>query len=343
MRSVVTAMTAYALELREAEVKLNQNEGAEDFPEILKAEVMRRAAGRSWNRYPDFESTSFREALATAYELDPAGILVGNGSNELLAASIAALVGPGTPVVLPRPTFTLYEKLIAIAGGVTVPIDLDPRTGFIPFAEIADAARDLDDAVVILCSPNNPTGGVLPPRALETFTATGATVLFDRAYGEFANDGGPPPVREGLVTFSTFSKAWGLAALRIGWLSTTPQVCREIRKVRLPYNLNAISETAAQVALQNPELRDQNVRHVIAERERLYAEMEGMAETFPSQANFIAFRPARNCHEVFESLAARGVLVRDISAFPNMTNCLRVSIGSRQENDRFLAALKESV
>jgi histidinol-phosphate aminotransferase len=343
VRSVVTAMTAYALELREAEVKLNQNESASDFPDTLKTEVMRRAAARSWNRYPDFESTALREALALAYALDPAGILVGNGSNELLAASMAALVGPGTPVILPRPTFTLYEKLIAIAGGLVVPVDLDPRTGVIPVPEIVDAARGLDDAVVIICSPNNPTGGVLPPRALETLTATGATVLFDRAYGEFANDGGPQPVRDGLVTFSTFSKAWGLAALRIGWLSTTPQACREIRKVRLPYNLNVFSATAAQVALENPERRDETVREVIAERERLYTAMRSMVDTFPSEANFIAFRPDRNCHEVFEGLAARGVLVRDISAFHHMTNCLRVSIGSRQENDRFLAALEESI
>jgi histidinol-phosphate aminotransferase len=152
----------------------------------------------------------------------------------------------------------------------------------------------------------------------------------------------PIPLADRLVTFSTFSKAWGLAALRIGWLATTPALCREIRKVRLPYNLNVISEAAAIVALANRSLRDGNVARTIAERERVARAMRPLVEIFPSAANFIAFRPRRDCKELFEALYARGILVRDVSAYPRMTNCLRVSIGSRDENDRFLEALKES-
>ena len=131
-RSVVAAMTAYTLELREAEVKLNQNESPFDLPRALKERVLARVAERPWNLYPDFESRTLREAIAKSYGFTAENIHVGNGSNELLAATIATFVGPGTTVAIPRPTFTLYEKLVTIAGGVVIPIDIDPSTGFLP-------------------------------------------------------------------------------------------------------------------------------------------------------------------------------------------------------------------
>src|SRR5207244_5772643 len=165
-RSVVAAMTAYTLELREAEIKVNQNEAPHDWPRELKEKVLARAAARPWNLYPEFEATELRTALAKANGLAAENILVGNGSNELLAAAIGAYVGPGTPVVFPRPTFTLYEKLVTIAGGLTIPIEFEPDSGLLPLDEMLRVLAALEYAVVILCSPNNPTGGVLPPGGL---------------------------------------------------------------------------------------------------------------------------------------------------------------------------------
>jgi histidinol-phosphate aminotransferase len=329
-RAAVAAMTAYTLELREAEVKLNQNESPWDFP--LKAEALARVAGRPWNRYPDFESVSLRTALAKAYGFETENVLVGNGSNELLAAAIGAFVGPGTPVVFPRPTFALYEKLVTIAGGLPVPIDLDPATGLLPLDGMLRALASLKNAVAIVCSPNNPTGGVLPANGITELLATGATVLFDRAYGDFAEDA-LPPLHDNLVTFSTFSKAWGLAALRVGWLASTAATCREIRKVKLPYSLNILSEAIAEVALERREIRDANVARGIAERERVFDAMRAMPHVtaYPSAANFIAFRAPRR----FEDFLERGILIRKYVDF------LRVSIGTREENDRFLVILSE--
>jgi histidinol-phosphate aminotransferase len=328
-RATVAAMTAYTLELREAEIKLNQNESPFDFP--LKEEALARVAQRAWNRYPDFESTTLRVALANAYGFQPENVLVGNGSNELLAAAIGAFVGPGTPVVFARPTFALYEKLVIIAGGLPVPIDLDPMTGLLPLEEMTRMLATIRGAVVIVCSPNNPTGGVLPAGGIEQLLATGASVFLDRAYGDFAEDE-LPPLHDRLVTFSTFSKAWGLAALRVGWLASTAAICREIRKVKLPYSLNIVSETVAALALENRHLRDANVARIIAERERVLAAMRAMpfVTVFPTRANFIAFRgPA-----TFEDFLERGILIRKYADF------LRVSIGTREQNDAFLAALK---
>ncbi|HJW94701.1 MAG TPA: aminotransferase class I/II-fold pyridoxal phosphate-dependent enzyme [Thermoanaerobaculia bacterium] len=343
VRSDVARMTAYTLELRHAEVKLNQNESPFDFPPELKQQVLDRVAKRSWNIYPDFESISLRSAIARSLTgtRGPTedNILTGNGSNELLAAAISAFVGPGTPVVLPRPTFTLYEKLVTIAGGLPIPIEFDPDSGFLPLQAMLNAIAEYPGAIVIVCSPNNPTGGVLPPHGLEALLDTGATVLFDRAYGDFANDT-MPQLHDRLVTFSTFSKAWGLAALRVGWLASTAANCREIRKVKLPYSLNIISEAIAEIALENRDVRDRNVAAIVSERERVFDAMRNVPRitVFPTAANFITFRTQR---ALFEELCARGILVRDVSAYPRLASCLRVSIGSRDQNDRFLAALTE--
>lgn len=341
-RSVVAAMTAYTLELREAEIKLNQNESPYDWPRALKEQVLARAVERPWNIYPDFESSGLRNALAKAYGLVPENIHVGNGSNELLAATIGAFVGPGTPVIFPRPTFTLYEKLVTIAGGLPIPIEFEPDSGLLPLEEVLAAIQE--NAVVIVCSPNNPTGGVLPDGGLQKLIDSGAMVLFDRAYGDFAHDTFPN-LHPRLITFSTFSKAWGLAALRVGWVASTVENCREIRKVKLPYSLNAISEMAATIALENRALRDANVARIVGERERVVAAMRAIPRItlFPTKANFVTFRAERNSNEIFEALFARGILVRDVSAYPRLANCLRISIGTPEQNDRMLAALKESV
>jgi histidinol-phosphate aminotransferase len=338
-RSVVAAMTAYTLELREAEIKLNQNESPFDFPRPLKEQVLARMAERSWNRYPDFESTALRTAVAGAHGLSAENILVGNGSNELLAASIGAFVGPGTPVVFPRPTFALYEKLIAIAGGLALPVEFDPDSGLLPLDEMLRRIAGRENAVVILCSPNNPTGGVLPQGGLDALLRTGAIVLLDQAYSEFAR-AALPALHQRLVTFRTFSKAWGLAALRVGWLGSTEENCREIRKVKLPYSLNVISEAVAMLALENPAVVEGNVERIIAERERVLAAMRSIPNiiAFPTSANFVTFRTKK---PLFEELAARGVLVRDVSGYPRLQSCLRVSIGAADQNDAFLEALEE--
>src|SRR3954453_10691749 len=293
-RDVVAAMTAYTLELREAEIKLNQNEGPVDFPRALKERVLARIMERSWNIYPDFESMHLRGALAKVHGYETENILVGNGSNELLAAAVPTFVGPGTPVVYSKPSFALYEKLIAVAGGIALPVAVDPTTGFLPLDEMLRTIERCDNAIVIVCSPNNPTGGVLPDGGIDALLATGATVLFDRAYGDFAEDA-MPLLNDRLVTFSTFSKAWGLAGLRVGWLASTASTCREIRKVKLPYSLNIISEAIAATALAHGEIRHRNVANTIAERGRMFAVMQQIegVTPFPSHSNFIAFTTAR--------------------------------------------------
>jgi histidinol-phosphate aminotransferase len=345
VREAVRAMTAYTLEPRTASDKLDQNEAALDLPAELKQEVVARVLRRGWNVYPDFEAVELRDAIARRGGITRENVLVGNGSNELLMVAMATLVAPGRRVVIPTPTFPLYEKLATIFGGEVVRVEVDPRSGTLPLrAMLSAASNGAEPAVVVACSPNNPTGGVLAPGDLDALLESGAFVLLDRAYGEFWDDGPPPPA-DRLVTLSTFSKAWGLAALRIGWLESTPELCTEMRKVKLPYNLNVFSQEAALVALENEALMQSRVDSTLGERARLTARLGEIAgiEVFPSRSNFVAFRVEGSADDVFEGLVARGTLIRNISRYPRMERCLRVSIGERDKNDRFLDALEKLI
>ena len=341
VREAIASMRAYTLEPRVAELKLDQNESPFDVPAETKAAILERAGARPWNLYPDFELVRVRQAWALAFGIAPDEVLFGNGSNELLLAALATFVEPGRRVVFPSPTFTLYEKLAVTLGGTPVPVAFDPATGELPAAAMIEAARGSSDAIFVVCSPNNPTGGVLAEGDLGRLLDAG-TVLLDRAYGEF-DDAPMPPIDPRLVVFRTFSKAFGLAGLRIGAVVSTVANCREIRKVKLPYNLNFFSEEAAIAMLGQPELIAQRVAAIRAERERLVAGMRTIdgIRPFPTRANFIAFETSRAPRVVFDALLERGILVRDVSAYPRLGSALRVSVGSAAQNDRFIQTLRE--
>ena len=341
VRDAIRELDAYELKPRIATDKLDQNEAAYDWPEDLKQEVLRRVANRPWNRYPDFELRRLRCAIAESCDLEPANVLVGNGSNELLLTAILTFVSGGVTVISPIPTFPLYEKLTRIAGGSFAGVPLDPRTGRLPVSELIARAQSAQGrAVVIVCSPNNPTGGTLVRGELELLLDCGAMVILDRAYAGFTDDA-RPPLHPRLIMLGSFSKSAALAGLRIGWLASTDANCRELRKVKLPYSLNIFSEEAAIVALESAGLNAALIASSIGERERVRSRLVALAvEVFPSKANFLCFR-ATDAARIFERLAARGILVRDVSSYPQLGNCLRVSIGTPEQNDRFLAVLEE--
>jgi histidinol-phosphate aminotransferase len=354
IREAIRGLRAYTLEPREAPVKLDQNESPFDFPPELKRDVEARVAARGWNRYPDFETRRLRAAIALRHGLAAENVLAGNGSNELLLATITTLVSPGTDVVIPVPSFALYEKLVTVAGGSVRRVPIDPVTGVIPVDALLRGISGAPRAplrgghesapVVIVCSPNNPTGGVIAPGGIDRLLESGATVILDRAYGEF--DGAErPPLHERLVVLSTFSKAWGIAGLRVGWLASTEETCREIRKVKLPYSMNVFSEEAAMVALENAPLLQARVEAIVAERERLAGALASIpgVRPFPSHANFIAFETPLDAGVVFDDLLRAGVLVRNVSAYPGMDRCLRAGVGAPEENDRFVEALRAAL
>ena len=372
VKPAVRDLAAYTVALPSAPVKINQNENPWDLPEAVKRRVVEKALARPWSRYPDLAPKELLEALArhTGWRSD--GILLGNGSNEAIEALLRVTVGPGTKVVIPEPTFTLYALLTTILGGepVRVPMSspVTPRSPVTQCDEGADpsgpgrrrplrmtfaydvdallAARRASGApVTVVCSPNNPTGTSLPLADVERLCRDGdGLVVIDEAYHEFSGWTAVPLLARdpNLIVLRTFSKAMALAGLRVGYLLASPELVREVHKARLPYNLNFFSQAAAIAALEEKDALAAGVHRLVAERERLLACLADVpgVRAFPSDANFFLLEClAADPKAVFAAMLRRGVLVRDVTSYPTLERCLRVSVGTPEENDAFLRAL----
>jgi histidinol-phosphate aminotransferase len=344
IKPAVREIEAYTLPAREAPVKINQNENPWDLPEAVKRRVLDKALVRPWSRYPDFDPRELTEALARFSGWRPDGVLAGNGSNELIEALLLVTVGPGTRVVIPEPTFTLYALLTEILGGEAVRVPLTVELRYDTDA-LVEARRQSDAAVTIVCSPNNPTGTLVSLSAIERLCRAGdGLVVVDEAYHEFSGDSAVPLLERhpNLVVLRTFSKAMALAGLRVGYLLSSPELVGEVNKARLPYNLNFFTQSAALAALEERTVLEEMVRRLVEERERLLERLGDVpgVRAWPSQANFFLLELlGASPRAVFDALYRRGVLVRDVSSYPMLSRCLRISVGTPEENETFLHAL----
>ena len=344
----VRTLGAYTLKPYEPRIKLNQNESPFDVPQAVKDRIHAVLAERPWNRYPPFVASNFIQAVSEATRWPADGVLVANGSNELIQSVLAVVVGPGVSVVVPEPTFTLYRLMTEVNGGTVVSVPLRDDLSF-DVDGIVRAARASDAAVVVLCSPNNPTGAALTRDEIQrVHDETDALVLLDQAYVEFGGydaisllDGRPR-----LVVLRTFSKAMAMAGLRAGYLLAHPDLAAEVHKAKLPYNINFFTECAAAEVLRARDVMHERVRAICGERDRLVAEMGTIPglRVYPTAANFVLFRveaPGISHRRLFDRLLAEyGVLVRDVSTYPMLERCLRVNAGAPEENDVFLDGLR---
>ena len=343
----VRAQAGYTLRAPAARRKLNQNECPYDLPDDLKRAVLDRAASAPWQRYPEFVPTRLVERLAAHYGWVPDGVVVGNGSNELIQATLSVVLAQGDAVVVPSPTFSLYRLLTGVLGGRHVPVPLGPGFAF-DVDRIVEAAVRERARVVVLNSPNNPTGSALPDGAVERILSeTGALVLCDEAYQDFGGPTAIPLLRRTsrIVVLRTFSKAMGMAGLRFGLALAHPDVAGELAKGKLPYNVNLVTLAAADVALEHADLFASRTRQVIETRDRFLprlARIPGL-DVAPTSANFVLIRcRARPAAEVFRRLYdEHGILVRDVSGGAGLAECLRISIGTEEDMEAVLAALRQ--
>lgn len=345
IKPAVRALSHYTLPPRQAAVKIDQNENPYELPDAFKDEVLARMRAAPWGRYPEFVPRSLLEALARFAGWRHDGVLVGNGSNELISVVLQATVGEGTGVAIPQPTFTLYAPMVKTLGGraITVPL----RNDLTFDVDALLATQDAQDArVMIVCSPNNPTGTWLPEADLRRILDRWrGLVIVDEAYHEFARWSAVPLLAERarLVVLRTFSKAMAMAGLRVGYLLARPELATELDKVRLPYNLNRFSTIAAELALERyEELLLPTVRALMAERGRLE---DAIANTpgfrpFPSAANFLLVRSRWAPAEVLAALRERGVLGRDVSKYPLLGDCFRLSVSTPQDGDVVIEGLR---
>ena len=344
MKSQVIKVPAYTLHAYEAEIKLNQNENPFDFPEDLKDETFRRFRARQWSRYPDFVPDSLRQSLADFVGWHREGVLVGNGSNELLQAALMVLVKSGTRVAIPSPTFTVYGLISAVLGARVVNIPLNQDMSY-NVQDLISRSQECGAGVLIINTPNNPTGSVLREDGLEEILKRfSGFVLLDEAYYEFWGHSGLQLLKDypRLIITRTFSKAMGMAGLRVGYLLAHTDLATQISKAKLPYNVNQFSLTAAEVALENIARFHPPIEAVLKERDRVGKELElipGM-KVYPSEANFFLVEAPVAPRTLFDELYGQGILIRDVSSYPMLSRCLRISVGTRDENDRLLSALR---
>src|SRR5262245_9629901 len=306
----VRRISAYTLKHVEADVKLDQNENPYELPQELKEEVARRVLARPWGRYPEFVPHSTTKALARFTGWTEDGILIGNGSNELIAAGLSVILGAGSKAVIPQPTFTLYKLFSSVlqANVISVPLNAADFS-FNVEAMIAEAR---DAAVTVVCSPNNPTGNLLELDALQRILqATRGLVFLDEAYYDFTGQTALTllEANPNLIVLRTFSKAMSMAGIRFGYLMAHPEIAKEIHKAKLPYNVNVFTLTAAELVLERPDIMKDAIQTLIAERQRVLAEVRRRpgVEAFNSYTNFFLIRTQRNARQLFDALYAQGV------------------------------------
>jgi len=345
IKSNVRAITPYSLATRGAQIKLNQNENPFGMPLEIKYEILRRARDHDWSRYPEFTPSSLVNRLAEYTGWKPEGIMAGNGSNEMIQSVVNATVEKGVRVVLPEPTFSVYRQVVEVAGGEIVSVPLNDDLTF-NFPRLASKVVTSKANLTIICSPNNPTGCTINIRDLSSLLRnTEGLVVVDHAYLEFGGENSLPLLSEhkNLVVLRTFSKAMAMGGLRVGYCVAAPELIREFSKAKMPYSLNFFSMMAAETALDHLEKLHPLVKAIQREATRLFNELQKIngLSPVPSAANFFCVRTAIPPKQLYEALYARGILIRDVSKAPMLSEYVRITAGTPQENDKLIAALKE--
>lgn len=341
----VLRLKGYHLAKREYIVKLDQNENAFGFPESLKEKFWQRVKNLDWSRYPDFQMEGITGIIAEYVQQPEENILVGNGSNSLIQALLVVTLSAGDRLLVPEPTFTLYELTGKMLGGEVMTFRLRPEDFSLPLNEMLEACRAPRAKVLVVCTPNNPTGNSVPMDQLRALLASfPGLVVIDEAYQEFSGQDAAPLLREyeNLVILRTFSKAMSLAGIRVGYMMAHPDICAEVKKARLPYGVNLFSEIAVTVSLEEKDLLKKSVDEILEQRNELWPALRTFKSlrVYPSDANFFLVR-ATNGAALFQHLLHDGILVRDVSGYPSLENCLRISIGTREQNHMLLDSLKK--
>ena len=347
VRQDLEVMEGYHSPQVEAEVRLNTNESPFSPPQAFTSQLTASIAQMHLNRYPDRMSIALRTAIAESEGTSIERVFAANGSNEVLQSLLLAYGGPGRRSLVFEPTYALHShisrttgtEVVSVARGEDFSLDSE---------QVVAAIDEAGPSVTFLCSPNNPTGLIEPLETVEAaLEATDGLVVVDEAYGQFAPEsatglfGGPGAER--LIVTRTFSKTWGLAGARLGYALCDPRIVEACFSVALPYHLSSLTQAAGLAVLSFGAEMEQHIEQVVRERGALLEELASLSvDVWDSKANFILFRPRQiEAAALWASLLERSILVRDCSTWASLEGCLRVTIGTPEENHRFLEAMKE--
>lgn len=351
VREDLASLEGYHSPQVDVDVRLNTNEAPGPPPAAFAEAVGQAAAATAWHRYPDRAATALRTALAELYSTDDKPVTIdqifcANGSNEVLQTILLTYAGPGRSVLTFEPTYALHTHIARLTGAER--IQGERTDEFLIDADNAVALiNEHRPSVTFVCSPNNPTGMIEPTETilamLEAVESVGGLLVVDEAYGQFSDWSALAVLDEdrSLAVSRTFSKTWAMAGARLGYLLAPTWLVADLDKVVLPYHIDSVKQAAGLVALDFVDDMDERVSTIVEERGRISVALDDLGCTvWPSGANFILFRPpAGDGDRVWAELVERSVLIRNTASWNHLGGCLRVTVGTREDNDRFLDAL----
>ena len=333
----------------DVQIRLNTNESPIRPPQQWVDDLTQELGRIEWNRYPDRSMNQLSNDIAEFHSVDSDMVLAANGSNEVIQSLLLAYGGFGRKASVFEPTYALHSHISAITG--TEVIVGECNDDFTIGSETLRKVLEEQPNVVFLCSPNNPTGTVAKrdfvEAVVEQCAAVGALVIVDEAYGEFSDWSAVDLVREGfpIAVTKTFSKTWSMAGIRLGYMIAPRVVVESVKAVVLPYHLDAVKQIAGSLALRHISDMYSRVATLVQERGRMEKRLRELpVQQWPSGANFILFRATENAQktgeDLWKALLDKSILVRDCSSWPRLEGCLRVTIGTPEENDSFLEHLE---
>jgi histidinol-phosphate aminotransferase len=325
-------------------IKMDANENPFSMGEPLKRKLLEKMKGIDFNRYPAAGSPELRARFAKYYGVKKDMIMPGNGSDELIQALCFSLKGKISGVLVPVPTFSMYKIIAVNTGNKVVEVPLDKKFDLDVEAIIGKIKNNFP-ALIFLSCPNSPTGNLFSSSKIESIIKkTPGVVVIDEAYAGFSGQTMLPLLKKynNVIFLKTLSKL-GMASMRMGFLIGNKELVAQLDKVRLPYNINSFSQTAAGFFLDYEREFSRQIIEITQRREELYRGLNKITwiKAYPSRANFIFFSCSFDSNRIYNRLFAEGIVIKNLHIPPLMANCMRVTVGSKKENEAFLKALKK--
>jgi histidinol-phosphate aminotransferase len=341
IRPAVRELAAYHVDETPVRVKLDAMENPFPLPEAIRRELAAVVRDVRINLYPDPSAKDLKKAIASLWKMNPEQMILGNGSDELIQAVILAF---GGPVLVPVPTFAMYDITSRALAQKVVTIPLDKNFD-LDADLLIKKTKENKAKVIFLACPNNPTGNRFSDKAIrKILDYANAAVVIDEAYYSFSGKSYLPLLKKypNMIILRTLSKI-GFAGLRVGVLTASSEIVNELNKIRLPYNINSLSQAVAKTALSHKNVINRQISLLISEREKLYNALSRMrgVTAYPSETNFIMIRTAADATAVHGKLKKAGILIKNLNKPGPLKNCLRVTIGTPEENKVFLRTLEK--
>ncbi|HUU50193.1 MAG TPA: histidinol-phosphate transaminase [Nitrospinota bacterium] len=346
VREEIRNLKPYEVKDFPVRIKLDANESTYSLPEEFQERLLCEIKGIAFNRYPDPHAVKLKEIISKDLEIEMDQLIIGNGSDELIQSIMIAFGESKAKVLFPVPTFAMYEILSLALGKIPVKVPLNDKWD-LDLDTIKKYLKEEHPRTTFLSFPNNPTGNCFSiDKVLEVIDLSDGIVVLDEAYYDFSQKTFIRYLKDfkNLIILRSLSKI-GLAGLRVGIMIASRELVEQLIKVKLPYNVNIISQAISGFVLRHKEIINSQIQLILKEREKLFVSMENLEGIipYPTDSNFILFKEKRNANYIWRSLLEHGILIKNLNNIELLENCLRVTIGQERENSEFLKVLKRSL